>query len=142
MAGLNTTHHTAPQGWIPLETTLAIDLIVVLYNGVLRFLREASTAVEWGDVQARRAAVRRALNIIIYLQECLRMNAGDRAARALNEFYTSIFAQILQASESASQKGLQNAIQCVTSVRNAWQEATVDPGTHLTPDAASVKALI
>ena len=86
-----------------LDGASAVDLVVALYDGILRFLYAASAAVERGDQDGRRAAVKRALDIIIHLQARLRMDVGGRPAQALSEFYASIFAQILQASQSASQ---------------------------------------
>ena len=85
-----------------LEGAAAVDLVVALYDGIIRFLYAAITAAERGDADARRAAVKRALDIIIHLQARLRMDVGGRPAQALSEFYAAIFAQILQASQAAS----------------------------------------
>ncbi len=70
-----------------LEGASAVDLVVALYDGIIRFLYAASAAVERGDEAARRAAVKRALDIIIHLQARLRMDVGGRPAQALSEFY-------------------------------------------------------
>ena len=82
-----------------LEGAAAIDLVVALYDGIIRFLYVAVTAVEQGDADARRAGVKRALDIIIHLQARLRMDIGGRPAQALSEFYAAIFAQILRAAD-------------------------------------------
>ena len=87
-----------------LEGASAVELVVALYDGIARFLTGAIDAVERGDVEGRRAAVKRALDIIIHLQARLRMDVGGRPAEALSEFYASIFAQIIQASQSASRQ--------------------------------------
>jgi flagellar secretion chaperone FliS len=72
--------------------------------------------------------VKRALDIIIHLQARLRMDIGGRPAQALSEFYASIFAQILKASQSASREKFEHAIDCVRNVRNAWREVARDTG--------------
>ena len=110
-----------------LDGAAAVDLVVALYDGIMRFLYAAITAVERGDADARRAAVKRALDIIIHLQARLRMDVGGRPAQTLSEFYAAIFAQILQASQSASRPKFQNAIDCVRNVRDAWREVARDP---------------
>ena len=110
-----------------LDGAGAVDLVVALYDGMIRFLYAAMTAVEQGDTDARRVAVKRALDIIIHLQARLRMDVGGRPAQALSEFYAAIFAQILQASQSASASKFQHAIDCVRDVRNAWREVARDP---------------
>jgi flagellar secretion chaperone FliS len=110
-----------------LEGASAVDLVVALYDGILRFLYAAGEAVDCGDATARRVAVKRALDIIIHLQARLRMDIGGRPAQALSEFYASIFAEILQASQSASREKFEHAIDCVRNVRDAWREVARDP---------------
>jgi len=110
-----------------LEGASAIDLVVALYDGIIRFLYAAIAAVERSDADARRVAVKRALDIIIHLQARLRMDVGGSPAQTLSEFYAAIFAQILQASQSASRAKFEHAIDCVRNVRDAWREAAKDP---------------
>ena len=104
-----------------LDGAGAVDLVVALYD---------ISAVECGDAEARRAAVKRALDIIIHLQARLRMDVGGRPAQALSEFYAAIFAQILQGSQSASKTKFQHAIDCVRNVRDAWREVARDPNAN------------
>jgi len=51
----------------------------------------------------------------------------------LSEFYASIFAQILQASQSASRPKFEHAIECVRNVRDAWREVARDPNVNPAP---------
>ena len=106
-----------------LEGASGLELVVALYDGILRFLYAACDAVDRGDTVARRGAVKRALDIIIHLQARLRMDAGGKPAEALSDFYASIFAQILQASQAASRSKFRHAIECVREVRDAWRLA-------------------
>jgi len=99
----------------------------------VRFLYAASAAVERGDEAARRNAVKRAMDIIIHLQARLRMDVGGRPAQVLSEFYASIFSEILQASQSASQQKFEHAIDCVKNVRDAWRQVAKDPEVNPAP---------
>ena len=116
-----------------LEGASAVDLVVALYDGIIRFLYGAIEAVERGDATERRVAVKRALDIIIHLQARLRMDVGGRPAQALSEFYASVFAQILQASQSASRPKFEHAIDCVRNVRDAWRQVARDPAVNPAP---------
>lgn len=116
-----------------LEGASAVDLVVALYDGMIRFLYAAIDGVEQANPEARRYAVKRALDIIIHLQARLRMDVGGRPAQALSEFYASIFAQILQASQSASKQKFEHAIECVRKVRDAWREVAKDPEVNPSP---------
>jgi flagellar protein FliS len=116
-----------------LDGASAVDLVVALYDGIVRFLLTARAAVERRDQEGRRIAVKRALDIVIHLQARLRMDVGGRPAQALSEFYASIFAQILQASQSASQQKFDHAIDCVKNVRDAWRQVARDPAVNPAP---------
>jgi len=113
-----------------LEGASAVDLVVALYDGIIRFLYAAIEAVDRGDAGGRRAAVKRALDIIIHLQARLRMDVGGRPAQTLSDFYAAAFAQILQASQSASRARFEHAIACVKNVRDAWREVARDPDAN------------
>jgi flagellar secretion chaperone FliS len=110
-----------------LEGASPVDLVVALYDGIIRFLYDAIHAVERNDTFARRIAVKRALDIIMHLQARLRMDIGGKPAKALGEFYASIFAQILQASKDTSRQKFDHVIDCVRNVRDAWREVARDP---------------
>ena len=120
-----------------LEGTSAIDLVVALYDGMIRFLNAASDAVDRGDAAGRRIAVKRTLDIIIHLQARLRMDVGGAPAKALSEFYASVFAKILQASQSASKQKFAHAINCVRNVRDAWKQVARAPEMFVTTDQAT-----
>ncbi len=113
-----------------LDGASAVELVVALYDGIIRFLYAACEAVDRGDEAGRRAAVKRALDIILHLQARLRMDAGGSPAKALSEFYASMFAQIIQGSQAASRPKLEHAIGCVRNVRDAWREVARDPAVN------------
>lgn len=114
-----------------LDGASAVDLVVALYDGIVRFLYEAMRAVDRGDAEGRRVAVKRALDIVIHLQARLRMDVGGAPAKALSEFYAATFAQILQGSQSASNARFSHAIDCVKNVREAWRQVARDPGANM-----------
>ena len=117
-----------------LEGASGVDLIVALYDGLVRFLLLAAAACETGDVAARREAVRRAIDIVIHLQARLRTDIGGAPAEGLAEFYASVFANVLRASASASQDRFISTVQSVRKVREAWQEVAQDPTVrHVIP---------
>jgi len=122
-----------------LDGASPVDLVVALYDGIIRFLYVAIAAVERGDVRARRIAVKRALAIVIHLQARLRMDIGGRPAQVLSEFYASMFALTVQASLGASVQRFEEAIGCVRSIRDAWKQVASEQaqtGSSLASPAA------
>jgi flagellar protein FliS len=109
-----------------LDGASPVDLVVALYDGMIRFLYGAIGAVERADVRARRVAVKRALAILIHLQARLRMDIGGRPAMVLSEYYASMFALILQASVGASAEKFEEVIGCLQTLRDVWKQVATE----------------
>jgi flagellar secretion chaperone FliS len=132
-----------------------VELIVALYDGMVRFLYRGIQAIEDNDVAERRIAIKRTLDILMHLQSRLRMDIGGSSARALSEFYAAIFALCIDGSRLASAARLGEAIACIRDVREAWQIVARDPevirklqeeqlrnGSGLTPSTAPPLAAV
>jgi flagellar protein FliS len=104
-----------------------IELIIALYDGAIRFLYRAIQSVEENDEIGRRTAVKRAIDIIMYLQARLRTDIGGKPAAALADFYTAMFTMTLEASHVASPKQFAEVIACLRNVRDAWLVVARDP---------------
>ena len=107
-----------------------IELIIALYDGMVRFLFRAIEGIETGDAHARRRAVKRVFDILIHLQARLRMDVGGTPAKALSDFYTAMFALTLQGSQEKSKEKLLHAITDIRNVREAWQQVALDPAAQ------------
>lgn len=104
-----------------------VEMVVALYDACLRFLYRAMQCVEEGDVAGRRLAVKKALDILMYLQARLRPDIGGSAASALSDFYAAMFTLVLEASHLESVDQFREVIACVRNVRDAWVVAARDP---------------
>jgi len=111
-----------------LEGATGVELTIALYDGIIRFMHNAIDAVERNDVDQRRAAVKRAMDIVIHLQATLNKDLGGEPAKALEEFYVAMFALMLQGSQANSKKKFEQVIANVRNVRDAWKEVAADPG--------------
>ena len=110
-----------------LRSANGVELIVALYDGAIRFLYRAIQAVEEHDEIDRRAAVKRALDVIMYLQARLRTDIAGGPAAALADFYTAMFTMTLEASHADSRDGFEEVIACLRNVRDAWAIVAQDP---------------
>lgn len=110
-----------------LTGATGIDLVVALYDGALRFLHRAAQCAEEQDVYGRREAVKRVLDILMYLQARLRPDVGGKTAFALGDFYAAMFTMTLEASQSESPEDLRDVIHCLRNVRDAWAVVARDP---------------
>ena len=110
-----------------LAGATGMELVLALYNGLVRFLYQAVACIDEGDVRGRRISVKKALDIVMYLQARLRIDLGGETAESLNDFYVAVFTMTLEASQANSHEKMEEVIQCVRSVREAWVVAARDP---------------
>jgi len=104
-----------------------IELIIALYDGTIRFLYRAMQCLEENDVRGRRLAVKKVVDILMYLQARLRPDLGEAPATALSDFYAAMFTMTLEASHKASKEQFEATIACIRNVRDAWVVAARDP---------------
>ena len=104
-----------------------VELIVALYDGALRGLYRAKQCTVEDDQHGRRLAVKKVVDILMYLQARLRPDVGGTAAVALSDFYAAMFTMVLEASHIASVEGFDEVISCVRNVREAWAIVAKDP---------------
>jgi flagellar protein FliS len=116
-----------PYQTCALEGASGVELTVALYDGIIRFMYGALDAVERRDEAQRRVAVKRAMDIVLYLQATLKMDIGGKPAEALAEFYTAMFALMLQGSQASSREKFEQVVAFVRNVRDAWRQAARDP---------------
>ena len=104
-----------------------VELVVGLYDAAIRGLHRAKQAVFEDDSLGRRVAVRKVIDILMYLQARLRPDVGGTPALALADFYAAMFTMTLEASHIASAEGFDEVIACVKNVRDAWAIVAQDP---------------
>jgi flagellar secretion chaperone FliS len=110
-----------------LAGATGVELIVALYDGSIRYLYRAMQCVEEGDVHGRRVAVKKVLDILMYLQARLRPDRGASVAASLADFYATMFTMTLEASHIESAEQFQEVIELVRNVREAWVVVARDP---------------
>jgi flagellar protein FliS len=110
-----------------LASANPIELVVALYDGAIRFLRQAIEAAEKNDVRGRRKSVKCVLDIFLHLQSRLRYDVDARVAGTFTQFYIEMFRGTLLASSSNSRDGFEKIIERITQLRDAWKVAARDP---------------
>jgi flagellar protein FliS len=107
-----------------------MELILALYDGLIRFLYRAIQCTEERDVTGRRIAVSRALDILMYLQARLRPDLAGSTAQSLSDFYAAMFTLALEASHDESVEQFQEVIASIRNVRDAWLVAARNPDAN------------
>ena len=105
---------------IEVEIRTPLELVVMLYDGALRFTGDARSAIERGDVLTRRTGIIRALAIVSELQSTLDIKAGGDLAMSLDSLYTFVTDRLTEASVKQDVQPLDEAIRVLATLREGW----------------------
>ena len=112
--GANQYLQTQVQSRTPLE------LIVMLYDGAIRFIGEAREGLVQRDIARRGRAISRAMAIISELQSSLDMEQGGDIAVSLDSLYVYVRDRLVDASIKQDVKPLDDATRVLKNLREGW----------------------
>jgi len=104
-----------------VETAGPLQLIIMLYDGAIRFTRQAAHAIEERDYEKANEYLKRAQDIIDELNFSLNLEAGD-IAKNLQQLYEFINHQLVQANVKKDAASLQSVERILVTLRSAWDE--------------------
>lgn len=107
-------------------TTDQVGLVVLLYEMLLKDLRQGLAALSAGDIERRATAVSHAMLVLQELQGTLDMDKGGVIATNLENFYNFTRAKLLEGQIKASAEIFEQQITFVASIRDAWIEVRAD----------------
>jgi len=107
---------------VEVSTCNKLQLVVMLYDGAIRFLGEARTAILTKNVRAKAVALDRALAIIGELQSTLQLEDGGDVAASLNSLYNYMNESLLLASAKMDPKPVEHVIRLLKTLNSAWSE--------------------
>jgi flagellar protein FliS len=113
--GLNAYRKTEVQSRTPLE------LVVMLYDGALRFTGVAKDAISRGDIRGRSEAISRALAIVSELQNTLDVERGGEMAASLDDMYRYVTQRLVQATIKNDAEPLDEVRRLLETLRDGWQ---------------------
>jgi flagellar protein FliS len=103
-----------------VQSRTPVELVVMLYDGAIKFLGQARDAMAVGDMVAKRHALSRGLAIVQELQHMLNMDVGGEVAQRLDGLYTYILGRCYEANSHRDPRGLEEAVKLLTPLRDAW----------------------
>jgi flagellar protein FliS len=117
------------------QSRTPLELVVMLYDGALRFAGLARAAIECHDIRARRDAISRALAIVTELQGTLNMEKGGEIAASLDRLYVYINGRLLEGAAKQDVGPIDDAVRVLTTLRGAWADIA-EPSTATAARAA------
>lgn len=104
------------------ETATPTRLVVMLYDGALRFLNQAEPAMRSRNYEAQSLYINKAQAIIAHLRATLNFAQGGEVANTLNSFYVLAFDTLTQANIHDDISKVETVIHGLRELREAWIE--------------------
>jgi len=96
-------------------------LVVMLYDGAIRFLAQGAVAMRAGDRERMRDRLRRAEAIVDELNLILDMRYGEIPAQ-LRALYLFSKRELQEASVNIEPERVEHVVQLLTDLRESWEQ--------------------
>ena len=103
-----------------IQSRSPLELVVMLYDGALRFTSDARDATVRHDIHARQQHLSRAMAIVSELQNTLDMETGGDVAEHLDKLYGFVHDRLIDASVRQDLQPLDEARRVLTTLREGW----------------------
>jgi len=96
------------------------QLLVMAYDGMIRFLREAQRAMEQHDYEAQNRYIQKTQALLLELQRVLDYEASPELATCLNNLYWWMYEKLTQANVKDDVQMLMEISRQLAELREAW----------------------
>ncbi|MEN6307891.1 MAG: flagellar export chaperone FliS [Anaerohalosphaeraceae bacterium] len=98
------------------------QIVVLLYEGALRFMKQALMEIHNHNYEAKSESLSRALEIIFELNASLNMEAGADIARNLRSLYTFVWTRLNEVNVKNDVVLLGRLIRILEDLAGAWRQ--------------------
>ena len=99
-----------------------LRLVVMLYDGALRFMEAGKHAMGKGDVYAQNENIQKAQSIITELMATLDMDQGGEVAGNLSSLYSYIYQRLVEANIEDKPEHIDECAQLLRDLRESWAD--------------------
>lgn len=98
-------------------------LLLMLYEGAIKFVKQAIIAVEQKKIADKGMLIGRAYDIVLELNNTLDHKVGGEISIRLEQLYMYITEQLTQANIKNDVTHLQNALKVLETLYDGWKQA-------------------
>jgi flagellar secretion chaperone FliS len=103
-----------------VETSDQLKLIIMMYDGMIRFLKKAVINIENNDIEAAHNYLVRSKNILQELLKTLRVENAGEVGKNLKELYLYCFKRIVEANLTKDPEIVKEVIKLIDNLRQGW----------------------
>lgn len=115
-------------------------LVLLLYDGTIKFLRVAKKGIEQKNVEEAHNHIIKAENIIYELMSTLNMDAGEISVN-LMRLYDFMLHQLVTANSSKTTEPIDTVIKMMSTLREAWREIVEKEEKEQTKEQGEAKSI-
>lgn len=112
-------------------------LHLMLYDGAIRFCRQARDAVERKDIEDSYNLLTRAQNIVLEMQNALRPEVAPELCEQMAALYGFIYRRLVEANVNKDVKAVDDALRILEYQRETWvmllEKLSAEDGTSNDP---------
>lgn len=115
-----------------VNTANRLKLLIMLYEGAIRFAKQAEQAIVAGDMAGKGEMIGKVMAIIDELQSTLDHSKAPEIARNLDRIYDFTRDRLVRANLKNDAKLLHEAMGPINTLLSAWVEVSKMPASELT----------
>lgn len=98
-------------------------LLLMLYEGCIRFMKQALLAIDKKDIAGRGMNIGRAYDIVNELNNTLNHDAAPEIASNLEQLYMFVTEQLTKSNATGQRKPLEDGLKIMEMLYTGWVEA-------------------
>lgn len=106
-----------------VESASREKLLLMLYEGAIKFTKRAIIAAEQKDIPTRCENITKAYDIILELMNTLDFKVGGEVAENLERLYMFITDELTRANITGKAEHLKNVLKILETLYEGWKEA-------------------
>lgn len=105
-----------------IETSRPTQLVLMLYDGAIRFLSLAFDEMRSGDIEGRHVHLLKGQRIVAELLSALDLQNGGEVAFNLQRIYTFMLQQLVEANLYDREQPIADVTRLLRDLRESWAE--------------------
>ena len=108
-------------------------LILMMYDGAIRFMQKGAQRIEVNDVEAAHNYLVRARNVVSELLSTLRPEKAGEMGENLKRLYVYIFNRLVEANLTKDKSIVDESIRLMDTLREGW--SSMKPAAEIRPES-------
>ncbi len=106
-----------------IESASKEKVLLMLYEGAIRFIKQAKEANQNKDVKTRGEMIGKAYDIVMELASSLDFKINESIATNLEQLYIYIMEELTRANITGQEKHLDNSLKILNILYDGWLKA-------------------